>query len=315
MTLLALISSLPPACANPAPIGSPGSALVPFSLEKLPGVSIVEEKLTIRDGAKGKIPSPAPGGGTMDVPSVEHRATYKFDNQTGKPMTVRVGFPVIVYSELAGGSYGGFTSLSATYDKTKLPVKELSIAKPTIFPTEKLAKILKDLKAARAVRSVAESPDFVDIGKLGNSIDSAQKVLKESGALSVQRIAQIVEALKRVVFSKGDETPTGQSLVWSTFEIPLPRGLSKQLSVSYSSFVPFGPDYSFSYILTTGRFWNHQIRHLRINIEPDQSFLESGGRYEILPKGKFSQSGTKGDFTFESRDQAPEFDILVRRIP
>ena len=302
-----------PVMANPTPLGSPGTSLVPFSLKSIKGISIAEERLTIKDGMKGKIPSPAPGG-TMDVPSVEYHSWYHFNNSTGKPIKVQVGFPVIAYSETAGGSYGGFVSFRAAYGDKELSVKELSSSKSMIFPKAKLLKVLKELQTAKVTRPVAESTDFVDLTQLGKDLSSARKALRKSGALSNQQISNVLAVLNTVAFGTGDEKVTSQTLLWYSFELPLPMGLSEPLVVEYSSFVPIVDDYSFSYILSTGRFWGWRIGKLKVEIVPDSKFSKSGGTYDILPKNKFSLSKDNGHFIFERSNQPPDFDIYVKRV-
>lgn len=311
---LLLLTFVDAAYANPAPIGSPGTALAPFSLKSLPGVSIVEERLNIKDGLKGKIPSPAPGGGTMDVPCVQYRAWYQFENNTGKPMKVLVGFPVIVYSEQAGGSYGGLTSLTAEYGGKQLLVKESTTAKPTVYPRARLGSVANELVQVGLAQTVIESSDFIQLKKLGSNPATAEKTLRKSGAFSEKQIKRVLGVLKKVVFANNDDSLTGQSLVWSTFELTLPKGLSEPLICSYSSFVPFGEDYSFSYVLSSGRLWGHNIRRMRIEIEPDADFLKNGGQYQIFPENKFSRSNSDGHFVFASKNTSPTFDIYVRRV-
>lgn len=304
-----------PVAANPTPIGSPGSTLVPFRLKLLSGISIAEEKLLIEDGQKDSIPSFALGGGRMDVPCVRYRAQYQFENSSGKATTVKVGFPIIVYSQMAGGSYGGFISLKATYGNKSLEVKESSEPKPMIFPTEILGDVMEELQTAGVVKTLPESSSFVDLSLLGKTLQSADTALLKSKKLSKKQIAHCLSVLKRLAFLKNDETLTGQSLLWYTFEIPLPKGLSKNLTVSYKSFVPFGEDYSFSYILSTAKFWNKQTKKLTVEMAPDEQFQKKGGRYEILPKRKFVLSSESNRYEFQSSNKAPNFDIYVKRIP
>ncbi len=302
-----------PALANPAPIGSPGGALLPWSLKKVSGVSIHDETLVIRDGMKGKIPSFAPGGGTMDVPSVRYHSRYHFFNATGRSMSLKVGFPVIAYSMRAGGSYGGLSDLTASYGEARLPVHQSSISKPMVFPRETLTTVMRELQSCRLVSRVAESSDFVDLSKLGPSTKTARKALVNSRALSTKQITHVINELRKVAFGGSDESLIGQSLIWYTFEIPLDTGLSKELTVSYDSFVPFGGDHSISYILSTGRLWGNRIERLNVTVEPDSEFVSKGGRYEIRPSGKFQRS-KDGGFLFESENVDPTFDVYVKRI-
>lgn len=305
---------LEPALANPAPIGSPGRSLVPFSLQPISGVSIAEEKLLIEDGQKDTIPSFAPGGGRMDVPCVRYRAQYQFENNTGAAKSIKVGFPIIAYSQVAGGSYGGLISVTAVCGDKTLEVKELSKPRPMIFPREKLTEIIGELKTANIAKPVAESNDFIDLSQLGKDIKSAESALRKSKQLSNKQISHCLSALKRIAFAESDESLTGQSLLWYVFEIPLPKGLSETVTVSYKSFVPFGEDYSFSYILSTAKFWNKQTKKLTVEIQPDAEFQKKGGRYEIRPKGKFTLSPTSNRYVFQSTNDAPTFDIYARRI-
>ncbi len=313
-SIAAIAAFSAPAFANPAPIGSPGSALVPFSLKKVAGVSINDETLTIKDGMKGKIPSFAPGGGTMDVPCVRYQARYQFDNATGKTMLLKVGFPVIVYSERAGGSYGGLSQLTASYGEDHLSVHRSTVSKPTVFPRERLAPIMRELESCRLISRVAESADFIDLARLGSSTKTARKALVNSRSLSKKQITHVLNVLNNEAFGGSDLSVTGQSLVWYTFEIPLAKGLSKALTVSFDSFVPFGGDHSFSYILSTGRFWSNRIKRLKVMIEPDVEFVRKGGRYEVRPSGKFQGKGAEAAFIFESENVDPSFDLYVKRI-
>lgn len=310
--LFAVVYLASPATANPAPIGSPGTGLVSFSLKKLRGVSIVDETLEIKDGQKGKIPAFAPGGGTMDVPSVRYQARYHFSNGTGKSLPLKVGFPVIVYSQVAGGSYGGFTALSAYYGGEQLPVKQSTVSKPMIFPRQTLAPIMQELQSARVVTAVIESSDFIDLSKLGRNIKTARRALLDSRTLSEKQVSRVITVLKKVAFGDSDESLTNQSLVWYTFQISLPKGLSKDLLVSYDSFVPLGGDHSFSYILSTGKYWSNRIERLKIVIVPDTDFVNSGGRYELHPQGRFIMQDNR--FVLESKNVAPNFDLYVKRI-
>lgn len=312
--VVAFVTYSAPANCNPAPIGSPGRDLVPFSLKKLPGVSISEEILTIKDGMKGKIPAFTPGGGSMDVPSVRYQARYQFDNATGKTVSLKVGFPVIVYSEAAGGSYGGLSELKASYGDDQLSVQQLTVSKPMVFPRERLAPIMRELQSCRVITRVAESADFVDLTRLGASQKAARKVLTNSGSLSQEQVRRVLKVLKNSVYGGSDQALTGQSLVWYTFVIPLASGPSKLLTVSYDSFVPFGGDHSFSYILSTGKFWGHQIKRLKIVIEPDLEFVRKGGRYEIRPLGKFKHDSNDAAFVFEKSNFDPVFDLYVKRL-
>ncbi len=313
IALAAAASSTRLAHANPTPIGSPGTTLMPFSFRHLPGVSIAEETLLIEDGKTEQIPSPAPGKKTMDVPCVQYHARYQFENTTGKPVKIAVGFPVIAYSFVAGGSYGGLTFLDAKYGNTKLTVKETRIPKSMVFPKHMVSKILADLKSANVVRSIAESPDFVDLGKLGTSAKSARTVLLNTRKLSRQQLNKCLSVLDEIAFAKGDFSVTGQSLIWYTFDIPLPKGKSETMTVSYKSAVPLADDYSFSYILTTAKFWNNKPGSLKVEIEPDRKFVKAGGRYQVFPKDKFSNTRA-GRFLFESKNKTPAFDIYVKRI-
>lgn len=253
----------------------------------------------------------------MNVPCVRYHAQYHFENKTGKPQSIKLGFPVIVYSTVAGGSFGGLESLKAVYGNSELVVKELSESRPKVFPLSELSEIKKELRSAGVIEKVAESPDFADLTKLGESLKTAKAALIESKTLTGKQVNHCLTVLKRLVFANGesDETLTQQRLIWYTFEVSLPPGLSDELAVSYNSFVPFGDDYSFSYILSTAQFWNNQTQKLNIEIEPDSKFLKQGGRYEILPNGKFARSNKSGRFTFRSLNKAPNFDIHVKRIP
>ncbi len=314
-TVAMILFGTSPVTANPTPIGSPGSTLLPFRLKLVSGISIAEENLLIEDGQKDSIPSFAPGGGTMDVPCVRYRAQYQFENKSGKATTVKVGFPIIVYSQMAGGSYGGLISLKAQYGSKSLEVKESSEPRPMIFPIETLGGVIEELQTAGVVKILPESSSFVDLSLLGKTLKSADTALQKSKKLSKKQIAHCLSVLKRLAFLKNDETLTGQSLVWYTFEIPLPQGLSENLTVSYKSFVPFGEDYSFSYILSTAKFWNKQTKKLMVEIAPDEQFQKKGGKYEILPKQKFVLSSESNRYKFQSRNIAPNFDIYVKRIP
>jgi hypothetical protein len=313
IAIAAAASSTRVAHANPTPIGSPGTTLMPFSLRHLPGVSIAEETLLIEDGKSEQIPSPAPGGKAMDIPCVQYQARYQFQNMTGKPVKIAVGFPVIAYSFVAGGSNGGLTFLNARYGNTTLIVNETRIPKSMVFPKHMVSKILADLKSANVVKNVAESPDFVDLGRLGTSAKSALAVLLNSRKLSQKQLKQCLSVLDEIAFANGDFSVTGQSLIWYTFEIPLPKGKSETMTVSYKSAVPLGEDYSFSYILTTAKFWNNKPGSLKVEIEPDREFVKAGGRYQVFPKDKFSNTKT-GRFVFESKNKTPAFDIYVKRI-
>ncbi|MDZ4836618.1 MAG: hypothetical protein SGJ27_22805 [Candidatus Melainabacteria bacterium] len=301
--------------ANPTPIGSPGTTLIPFAPKVLKDISITEETLLIEDGKTDTIPSVAPGGGRMSVPCVRYQAQYQFENKTGNAKSVKVGFPIIVYSQVAGGSYGGLSDLKAVYGKKNLVVKESSASKPMIFPKEMLSEIIGDLKAAKVVRPVAESSDFLDLSRLGATWKSANAVLAKSDVLSKKQLLNCQKVLKRIAYSGSDETLVGQTLVWYNFEVPLPQGLSEKLTVSYNSLVLLGDDYSFSYILNTARFWNNEMRHLKIEIEPDRKFEKNGGKYQILPAEKFSRDPSSGRYVFKSKNEVPKFDIFIKRIP
>lgn len=310
--VLACLAPRCPAYGNPAPIGSSGTSLLPFSLKTIPGVVIAEETLTIRDGAKSSLPSFVPGGNPMEVRAIEYRAVYRFQNRTSSARTIKVGFPIVTYVHRAGDSNGGLTSFDIRFGGKRIPHRELSRSTPSLYPKADLQDIADDLVAANLVSIVSEAPDFLDLRKLARSAADAERLLKASPKLSGAKIEHIMKVLSETVFGEGDWAVGQQSLVWYTFDLELHKGLSEPLEVSYKSISSSAAEDSITYLLRTATYWNGPIGQLRIVFEPDKSFLSKGGRYDIHPKQTFEQVDSR--FEYKAKNVVPKFDILIKRI-
>lgn len=314
--LVLVLACLPLPCpvyGNPAPIGSPGTSLLPFSLKTMPGVAIAEETLTIRDGAKSSLPSFAPGGKPVEVRAIEYRAAYRFQNRTSSARRIKVGFPIVTYIHRAGDSNGGLTSFDIRFGGRKIPHRELSRSTPSLFAKADLQGIADDLVSANLSSIVSEAPDFLDLRKLGKSAADAERQLKSSKKLSAAKVARIMKVLGETVFGEGDWAVRQQSLVWYTFDLALHQGLSKPLEVSYKSISSSSVEDSITYLLRTAKYWNGPIGQLRIVFEPDKTFLSEGGRYDIHPEQTFEQ--VDGRFAYKAKNVTPKFDIQIKRIP
>lgn len=314
LSALCFYSCCLPACSNPTPIGGSGTELAPFSLKKLPDVSIAEERLTIEDGKQDSVPGFSPRVKTMSVPCVLYRAEYRFNNTSGEPKTIRVGFPTVTYRHLAGGDYGGLSSFKVIYKGKEIPVKTMTYARPTLYPRTSFSKVEKDLLSAGLAQQIPECPEFLDLAGLGSSRQDAAKVLQETNKFSKKEIAFILEALDRNVFSQDDFKICDQNLEWTTFEFSLPQGLSDVLSVSYKSIMPALEDnYQFAYILKTAKFWGNRLGRLEIVIKPDVGFLERGGTYHVHPEKTFQMTQNPVSFVYKSAEYPPQFNINVKR--
>lgn len=309
--LLAFAATLSPAYANPAPLGSPGTSLLPLDLKRFVGISIAEETLTIKDGMKDLIPSFAPGGKPMEIPAVKYEATYRFRNKTGRTQKVKAGFPVITYMHKAGDNHGGLSLFDITFGDNKIPCKEISRSKQSIYAKRDLSGISDELLSAGLVRTIAATPDFIDIGKLANSREECARILRASRKLTKPKVAQITRALDNAVFGEGDEVVQGQCLVWYAFDLQLPNGLSKPLKVSYTSMMPVDGEYSINYLLRTAKYWGDAIGRLIIVFEPDKIFLQSGGKYKLYPAKDFVHFQER--YVLKRSMTVPDFDIQIKR--
>lgn len=311
--VLACLAPQCPAYGNPAPIGSPGTYLLPFSLKTIPGVAIAEETLTIRDGAKSSLPSFSPGGKPMEVRAIEYRAVYRFQNRTSRARTIKVGFPIVTYIHRAGDSNGGLTSFDIRFGGRRIPHRELSRSTPSLYPKADLQDIADDLVSANLVNIVSEAPDFLDLRRLGKSAAEAERLLKSSKKLSAAKVARVMKVLGETAFGDGDWAVRQQSLVWYAFDLELHQGISKPLEVSYKSISSSPGEDSITYLLRTAKYWNGPIGQLRIVFEPDKSFLSKGGRYDIHPKRTFFEQ-VDGRFAYKAKNAVPKFDIQIKRI-
>lgn len=298
--------------ANPTPLGSSGNSLVPYSLKREQGISIAEENLTIIDGETGSIPSFSPGGSPIQIPCYMYKVRYRFDNKSVKK-TVKVGFPVITYGLRAGGSFGGFIDLAATYNGHKVEVQESRIPKPSFFPKSDLVDVQRSLQNLGLAQPVAECPEFVDLGKMPATLKGLETNLQKEKALSQAFKRNAVQKLKRERYVDNDEQVVGQELLWYTFSLPLEHGLSEELSIEYKSFAPLTKD-SIFYILSTAKFWGDPISKIRIEILPDKKFVSEGGSYKVLCSPKFSIKNSAEKIVLDARNLVPDSELQIKRI-
>lgn len=313
VAILCFALSAMSALANPTPIGSAGRNLRPFEIEKAPEISIAEEKLIVEDAVEGKIPSFS-SSGDMLVPCVKYSASYRFDNSGKAAKKLKLGFPVVAYCHKCGGtSIGGIDSFAAKYDGKSLAVKREETPAPRLYPRDELNGIVDILLKAKLARALPETPEFIDLSPLGKSMAEARRAVKKAG-LDKSKTGRIGKVLDEKVFGDFDMVVADQGLIWYSFNIELPAGLSKELTVDYTSFVPpWDEDYTISYILRTGQSWGGSVGKLEIEFRPEQQFLIAGGRYRIKPKG-FTFSKKSSSYVLRKEKEKLTYNIEIKRI-
>lgn len=314
LSIFCLPTFMPSVLANPTPIGSSGRELRPFKVESAPDVSITEEKLIIKDAIEGRVPSFS-GTGEMLLPCVGYRAVYRFENRSKGKRTFKIGFPVVAYShKCSGTSIGGIVSMKASYGGKSLKVEEVCTPAPCLYPRDELGGIVESLLKARLAEVVPETPEFVDLSKLGKDEEQARACLERSDlpAVTIERLKKV---LRDKVFGDDDFVIASQELIWYSFNLELPPGLSEPLEVSYSSFLPpWEEKYTISYILRTGKSWGRSVGNLTVEFLPEGQFMSAGGRYQFSPQKRFNLTRDASKYELRRENERLTYNIRIKRI-
>lgn len=292
-TLLLSLSISPKAHCNPVPISGPGREVLPITMKKENGISIVDEDLTIYDDWKARIVESEPPlvssqamkklqepkiPGELDIygelPCVHYNARYRFNNKTGKAKLIEIGFPVPISKENVVMLPVAPTSMKVSYDGKQIKLNRFEKTTPMLYLKSIFTLSQANLLIRTGIaKAVTECPDYLLLSGLGNNLEEARISLTQCKEISKVQREKILKRLEDYSPSSG-QFPANQTIVWYAFSIELPRGLSKELQVSYNCSVGRFSEYNFSYILSTGSFWGKDMENLRVTINLDRAFLK-----------------------------------------
>lgn len=283
---LTVLAAATLASANPVPVGSPGSTILPLSgsaqVTPSDAVQLVEETIEISDDAVVSIPAFSPREKDLQLDAVSFSCRYRLRNRTKTDIEIQVGFPVVTYGYNAGGSNGGVVDFAVTANGKPLEAKLTDVAMPHLVARSDLTpQLLNQLLKSKDAKEVPAAPEFFDLTP---------------------------EAFKKVTKSNEDFAPIQQTLTWYSFPVKFRAGADVGLAINYNSVLPMHP-VRFGYILRTGRFWRDNVESITLSFLPKKTPKRS---YTATPAGKFTQS-PDGRLTLKLRATKPDFDVMFER--
>jgi uncharacterized protein YjhX (UPF0386 family) len=313
-TVFALLCLFPLAAhANPAPVGGPGKTPGPRIVRDAASIVLVDEKVVITDGLIRELPAMCSSCAPMKVHAVGYEGTYQLANRAKKPVSLRVGFPVVEGTVKAGGSYGSLEDFQVRVRGAKAAVSDDPVVSTRLQTRDALlqagidAATLAKAESKKLVAPVEGDPDLVDLAGLGTNEAKVHDRVAQIGVSAEQR--KLLEATAVAALKDEDDLTIEAKLTWRSFEVSFDPGETVTVKVSYSSIHGWegADDYRFAYVLTTGSHWAEKIGHCQIVIRPAQD--KSAKDYQVLPAGARIDLG---EISLEWKDFKPHENVIVR---